>query len=212
MTTTPQDHLFYVGVSVYPMENPGEELVGSYLREVLECDFVEFNLRTRFVQGEIDVIGINTAKKTVYICEVATHLAGLQYVKNNRPDNVERFVKKFEKDVEYAKGYLPEFAKVFMLWSPIVRTAKDDSLYNQMNDIDQIKDIVKERLQVNLIAIINEEYMKCILSLRKIALDRNDEMKSPIMRFLQIEEKLKSHLSKLNKHKVPIVQSSSEPE
>ena len=67
----------------------GEELVGSYLREVLECDFVEFNLRARFVQGEIDVIGINTAKKTVYICEVATHLeTGLQYVKDNRPDNV----------------------------------------------------------------------------------------------------------------------------
>ena len=121
------------------MENPGEELVGSYLREVLECDFVEFNLRTRFVQGEIDVVGINTAKKKVYICEVATHLAGLQYVKERRPDNVERFVKKFEKDIEYSRRYLPEFEKVFMLWSPIVRTAKDGSQYNQMNDIDQIK-------------------------------------------------------------------------
>ena len=90
-------------------------------------------------QGEIDVVGINTAKKKVYICEVATHLAGLQYVKERRPDNVERFVKKFEKDIEYSRRYLPEFEKVFMLWSPIVRTAKDGSQYNQMNDIDQIK-------------------------------------------------------------------------
>lgn len=49
------------------MENPGEEIVGSYLREVLECDFVGFNLRTKFTQGEIDVVGINTAKKTAYI-------------------------------------------------------------------------------------------------------------------------------------------------
>ena len=96
------------------MEIPDGELVGAYLREVLECDFVEFNLPTRYVQGEIDVVGINTAKKTAYICEVATHLGGLQYVKERRPDNVERFVKKFEKDIEYARRYLPEFEKVFV--------------------------------------------------------------------------------------------------
>jgi Holliday junction resolvase-like predicted endonuclease len=188
------------------MENPGEELVGSYLREVLECDFIEFNLRTRFVQGEIDVIGINTAKKTVYICEVATHLeTGLLYVKESRPDNVERFVKKFEKEIEYTRKYLPEFEKVFMLWSPIVRTAKEGSQYNQMNDIDQIKNIAKERLQIDLKVIINEEYMKRIQALREIALVRKDEMKSPIMRFLQIEEKLRSHVSRL-------VQIGSNPE
>ena len=94
------NYLFYVRLFLIPMEYLGEELVGSYLREVRECGFVEFNLRTRFVPGEIDVIGINTAKKTVYICEVATHLGGLQYVKERHPDNVERFVKKFEKDIE----------------------------------------------------------------------------------------------------------------
>jgi len=54
------------------VENPGEELVGSYLRAVLECDFVEYNLSTRFTQGEIDVIGISSVKRIVYLCEVAT--------------------------------------------------------------------------------------------------------------------------------------------
>lgn len=64
------------------MENPGEELVGSYLRAALECDFVEYNLSTYFTQGEIDVIGISSAKKTVYLCVVATHLeTGLQICK-----------------------------------------------------------------------------------------------------------------------------------
>jgi hypothetical protein len=38
------------------MENPGEELVGSYLRAILECSFVEYNLSTHFTQGEIDVL------------------------------------------------------------------------------------------------------------------------------------------------------------
>lgn len=88
------------------MENPGEELVGSYLRAVLECDFVEYNLSTRFTQGEIDVIGISSVKKIVYLCEVATHLeTGLQYVRERRPDNIKRFVKKFEKDIRYATTY-----------------------------------------------------------------------------------------------------------
>ena len=160
----------------------------------------------KFVQGEIDVVGINTAKKTAYICEAATHLeTGLLYVKENRPNNIERFVKKFEKDIEYAKMYLPEFKKIFMLWSPIVKTSKEGPQHNQMNDIDQIKNTVKETCGVDLMIIINEEYLKCIQSLRKIALTRTDEMKSPIMRFLQIEEKLKSHITRIEKHTSPII-------
>ena len=47
-------------------------------------------------------------------------------------------------------------------------------------------------------------------SLRKKASERKYEMKSPIMRFLQIEEKLKSHISRLEKRKLPIVQNSSD--
>ncbi len=80
------------------MQNPGEEIVGEYLKYFLGCDFVEYNLYTPDVQGEIDVVGINPKNKVVYICEVATHLVtGLQYVKERQPDNVERFTKKFRK-------------------------------------------------------------------------------------------------------------------
>lgn len=35
-----------------------------------------------------------------------------------------------------------------------------------------------------------------MLALRKAALEKTEEIKSPIMRFLQIEEKLKAHLAK----------------
>jgi hypothetical protein len=73
------------------MQNPGEEIVGEYLKAILNCDFVEYNLHTPDIQGEIDVVGINAENKIVYICEVATHLiTGLQYVKNKRPDNIAR--------------------------------------------------------------------------------------------------------------------------
>jgi Holliday junction resolvase-like predicted endonuclease len=182
------------------VENPGEELVGSYLRAVLECDFVEYNLSTRFTQGEIDIIGISSVKKIVYLCEVATHLeTGLQYVRERRPDNIIRFVKKFEKDIRYATTYFSEFKKEFMLWSPIVKSSKEDSIYNQVVDIEQIKKIVKEKYDVELIVILNEEYMKCIKRLREAAMKRTDEIKTPIMRFLQIEEKLNAHLERKRK-------------
>ena len=53
------------------MEDSGEHIVGQYLRGVLNCDFVEYNLQTKEVQGEIDVAGINSAnKKEAFICEV----------------------------------------------------------------------------------------------------------------------------------------------
>ncbi|MFA5908083.1 MAG: hypothetical protein WC815_04825 [Vicinamibacterales bacterium] len=62
--------------------NIGEEICGEWLRHVAGCDFVQYNLKTSDVQGEIDVIGICLASRTVYACEVAIHLVtGLQYVK-----------------------------------------------------------------------------------------------------------------------------------
>jgi len=180
------------------MQNPGEELVGSYLREVLQCDFVEFNLRTRFTQGEIDVVGINSDKKIAYICEVTTHLeVGLQYVKDDRPDNVGRLVKKFKKDIEYARKFLPNFECKFMFWSPIVKSSSAKAKYDQSKDVENIKNILKEDYNVDLQVIINSEYLKCIKKLRAVALQRTDEIKSPIMRFLQIEEKLVKHVKKL---------------
>ena len=59
--------------------NVGEQLVSSYLRYIRKCDFIQTNLYTVDVQGEIDVVGINLAERKVYVCEVAIHLTtGLQ--------------------------------------------------------------------------------------------------------------------------------------
>ena len=84
---------------------------------------------------------------------------------------MKRFVKKFEKDIRYAKTYFGEFKKEFMLWSPIVKNSNEGSIYNQMADIEQIKKIVKEKYDVELKIIINEEYMKCIKRLREEAMN-----------------------------------------
>jgi hypothetical protein len=91
------------------MENIGETLVGDYLKVILGCDFVEFNLYTPDVQGEIDVVGINAKAKKIYICEVATHLVtGLMYVnpQDKTPDNVDRLSKKSPRILSMPKNIL----------------------------------------------------------------------------------------------------------
>mgnify|MGYP003589915457 CR=1 FL=1 len=183
------------------MENIGETLVGDYLKIILGCDFVEYNLYTPDVQGEIDVVGINAKGKQIYICEVATHLVtGLMYVnqKEKTPDNVDRFVKKFTKNIEYANKYFPEYEKRFMLWSPIVKNQKTGAKFNQTDDIANIKTEIMNRYQVEIEVICNQDYMDCLNQLRDYARTETKELKSPALRLFQIEEKLTKHLKKLS--------------
>ena len=183
------------------MENIGERLVGDYLKAIKNCDFVEYNLHTKNVQGEIDVIGINANKKELYVCEVAVHLeTGLQYVNpsTKTPDNVNRFLKKFEKNKQYAENNFEGYQIAYMIWSPIVKTSKSGSKNNQANDILEIIKQLKEKLDIDVKIICNNDYKSCIDELRDWSKNQTQELKSPVMRLFQIEEKLKRHLEKIN--------------
>mgnify|MGYP000633928114 CR=1 FL=1 len=182
------------------MLNPGEEIVGEYLKLINSCDFVEYNLYTPDIQGEIDVVGINAKDKTIYICEVATHLiTGLQYTKNNRPDNVARFCKKFKKNIPYARKYFPDYKHHFMIWSPVVKTAGVNAKNNQLNDIETIKENVYAEFDERVEVIANHNYAKCLQELRDYAAAETKELQSPIMRLMQVEEHLMRHNFRLTK-------------
>ncbi len=90
------------------MINVGEQLVSSYLRYIRECEFTQVNLYTVGAQGEIDVVCIDLKDRKLYVCEVAVHLTtGLQYVKDKRPNNINKLTEKFSRDIECANKYLP---------------------------------------------------------------------------------------------------------
>ena len=179
------------------MQNIGEEIAGEYLKVIKGCEFIEYNLHTPDVQGEIDVIGIDAKNKKLYICEVATHLVtGLQYVKNGKPDNVQRFLKKFRKNIPYAEKYFPDYERHFMLWSPVVKDQKATAKHNQLRDVNEIRDRLKEEFGYELILMINAEYQHCLDELRLFAARETKELKSPVLRLMQIEEKLQKHLAK----------------
>ncbi len=178
--------------------NIGEEIATAYLQYIKECEFIQKNLYIPEVQGEIDVVGIDVNNKTVYVCEVAVHLiTGLQYVKNKRPNNINKLYEKFSKDIEYTNKYFPDYKKIFMIWSPIVKNQSEGSKYNQLNDISEIKLKLKEKYEIELIDIINEKFLNCLKELREFASQETKDIKSPVIRYLQVEEYTKKHVKKL---------------
>ena len=98
--------------------NIGEEIVSAYLQYIRGCEFIQQNLYTPDVQGEIDVVEINLKSKELYVCEAAIHLTtGLRYVKEKQPNNVNKLIDKFSKDIEYVQKYFPDYTRHFMLSS-----------------------------------------------------------------------------------------------
>jgi len=180
--------------------NIGEEIAAAYLKIIKQCEFTQLNLQTKDVQGEIDVLGVNIAERTVYVCEVAVHLTcGLRYVKDRRPNTAAKLIEKFSRDIEYAQKYYPDFQRTYMLWSPVVKSAGDGAKENQILAIRQIQDAIKTRFGVGVEAVINEEFMYCLSELRQHARTTTEELKSPVMRYLQIEEWLQRHLDRRKK-------------
>ena len=176
--------------------NLGEEIVAAYLQYIKGCEFIQRNLYTPDVQGEIDVVGIDLETKTIYVCEVAIHLAtGLNYV----PSNVTKLTEKFSKDIEYANKYFPDYTRQFMLWSPIVRKSRDGAKLNQMIDVEAITANIQAKYGVPLECIINEKFAGCLAELREYARNETKELKSPVLRLMQIEESLKKYVGKTAK-------------
>lgn len=180
------------------MFNLGEELVASYLEYINGCDFIQKNLYTPDIQGEIDVVGINLESNALYVCEVAIHLTtGLRYVKNRQPNNVKKLTEKFSKDIEYANKYFPHYEKHFMLWSPIIKESRDTSKHNQVRDLDGIGKNIRKKYGVEIEFIVNHSFLKCLKELRDYAKNETKELKSPVLRLMQVEEYLKRHVDKL---------------
>ena len=170
------------------MENISERLAGDYLRFIKGCDFVDFNVYTKKSQGEIDVIGVNHGTRKAFICEVVTHLTtGIQYVKNARPDTSDRLIKKFLKDIEYGREAFQEYIVQYMLWSPVVRHSSGKPEYDQFVHLKRVRQEIKDKTNVDLMFIVNAEYVRAIDELRTFAAQETKELKSPVMRFLQIE-------------------------
>lgn len=102
----------------------GEYIVGAYLQLRLDCDVVDYNVRPPGggLPGleELDVVGLNLKTRTAYLCEVTTHIRGLQY--GAQRETMERVRKKYHRQEQYGAKYLSDFSRQHMFWSPVVPT------------------------------------------------------------------------------------------
>lgn len=180
------------------MTNIGEQLVASYLQYIKGCEFIQTNLYTVDSQGEIDVVGINLKENRVYIAEVAIHLTtGLQYVKDKRPNNVQKLTEKFSRDIEYARAYLGKYEAHFMLWSPIVKSGNKAPQYNQLAHLEEVRANIRVKYDVDIELVINESFLACMNQMRTFAKTATADLKCPVMRLFQIEEWLTKHVGKM---------------
>lgn len=179
------------------MINVGEQLVASYLQYIRGCEFIQTNLYTVESQGEIDVVGINLRERKVYICEVAVHLStGLQYVKDKRPNNVQKLTDKFSRDIVYANKYLAEYERHFMLWSPVVKQGRVSAIYDQIGHLATIAENIRKAYELEIEFIVNQRFRDCLGELRAFARRTTADIKCPVIRLLQIEEHLERHLAR----------------
>ncbi|WP_202966305.1 hypothetical protein [Treponema endosymbiont of Eucomonympha sp.] len=120
----------------------------------------------------------------------------LQYVNDKSPNNINKLYDKFCKDIAYANKYFSGCEKKIMLWSPIVKNQGKRARHNQLNDVLMVKNKIEDEYQITLITKINKEFMECLTELREYARTETKDNKSPVIRFIQVEEFLKKHLGR----------------
>lgn len=152
----------------------GEYAVGAYLREVEKCEIVDYNARSTGGGlgglNEFDVIGLCFAKRTVFLCEVTTHLRGM----NKKAVAV--IEKKAKAQRLFGKvAHLKFFkTKLFMFWSPKVGP----------------KDVPKLKALKNVELVINAEFTARMDKLRHTAKAKANPTGNPFFRSLQLLEHL----------------------
>lgn len=156
----------------------GEDLVGAYLREVVGCPVIQFNVRTGIAQGEIDVVGLKLSGDRVaevWLCEVSTHTSGLG---GYRGDVAGKIRTKIDSVKAYADAIYPGVTRHIEVWSPKVRPAM----------LSKLDEVWSAHSDVQLIA--NEGYAERVRALAQIARKMTSYSDSPSFRLLQILTRL----------------------
>jgi len=153
------------------MPEVGELVVGAYLQLVRNCRFVLYNQRPEGGGieglGELDVVGI--ADDAVYVCEVTTHILGMDV------PSARRIAKKFQRQKKYASGHFKDHEKVFEIWSPVIASGPLAIL----------------RALPGLRIVCNEDYARRIAVLQNRARTMSSQTGNDAFRLMQILARLR---------------------
>ena len=160
------------------MVEMGESLVGAYLRYIRDCDMVLYNERTE-AQGEIDVIGVKGGDSPeVWLCEVATHIAGLGYGADF-DQMTKKIASKLERAAAFAHRLFPEHLTHVEFWAPNVPVGRTTEWF-----AEHVEGASEKGVEISF--VINEEYTERLQALADAAASDTKTPSEPAYRLLQI--------------------------
>jgi len=162
----------------------GEYIVGAYLEEIRNCDVVYYNPsfvcppeitgRKSSVKCEIDVVGLSVRGgfEKIYICEVTTHLKGINVRQKAKAKPMEVIKNKLIAGLWYASSFFPWIEHVeFEVWCNYVpKGNKMNYLKSIQNDfLTYLSKYNKKKgdkcLTYKCGLVINEQYADCLMKL-----------------------------------------------
>ncbi|MFL7905758.1 hypothetical protein ACJ41P_31840 [Azospirillum argentinense] len=158
----------------------GEYVVGAYLKLEEGCDVVDYNVRPPGGGleglGELDVVGYDFRRGRAFLCEVTTHIKGLQ-IGPSYDATVRKITDKHTRQRAYAATHLQRFDEIrFQFWSPRVPKG---ALSERLARIDGLE------------LVINGRYRECVEKLRLRAKVETQDAVNPFFRVLQILEAMR---------------------
>jgi len=178
---------------------PGEQLVGAYLRVIEQCDLVTYNQRSmeQGDQMELDVLGVKATPEgqRIFACEVITHLDGQLYSGSPDTDNwvdygndtyqysLERITEKFERIVAYLQVVFDdlELAEI-QLWAPYVSEGY------QTEGLAEVAKRIEADHEITVRLVLNDAYTERMTELREAAGSSTKDYSETGFRYLQILE------------------------
>ena len=159
----------------------GDLFVGAFLKEVRSCDLVDYNVRPpgggRAGQFEFDVLGLRFGDGTAFLCEVATHLKGLNYGVGSNQAILDKIKDKHRRQRDYASDHLGKFPNLhYMLWSPRVPKGFLTKGLARLEGLE---------------LVVNEDYTRAVAELRDRAGNTTRRTGNDFFRALQILEYLR---------------------
>ena len=163
----------------------GESLVGAYLRHVVGCDVVVYNSFFADRQGEVDVVGLKQGQpRTVWLCEVTTHIGGMLIVRRGKNASKQVIADKLERLLHFAHTTFPGDQYRYEWWSPYVPVG-------QLTETMQAVEEAAQGEGRDLRFIINETYTERVRELVKSAESNSSTTNEPAYRMLQVLTRLR---------------------
>lgn len=163
----------------------GESLVGAYLRHIVGCQVVTYNSFFADRQGEVDVVALqHGASRTVWLCEVTTHIGGMLIVRRGQNATEQAIVEKLDRLHHFAQTTFPDDHHRFEWWSPRVAVGQ---LTSAMTAVENEWSALGRDLNF----VINERYTDRIRQLATHAAGNSSTTGEPAYRMLQVLSRLR---------------------